>query len=397
VAVAKILIAVTLIGAVWLLLLLKLGVWGATRKPADGVLSYTFNSWTAYPVARHCFLAQFDPTEFEKGQAYTSYTYPFVFSMFLLVAPAHVFLNIPYSVAHNIIPYFYVICLTLLLVFSTKDHLLAILERKRLLLWFLAFLSIGIVITDPLLWVSLLVYSRDSFHVLAAASFCFLSTWVFYNKVPRTALLAVGIFLALWGPIYVPAWILAGLFFNRALILERKWIIQVVGVSGLAWLNLKLPVYICSWAGLVSTGSGFPYRSGLDGSTVYMTSIYQAIVSPVDPRHWPTAFYLVTALLLAGGFQYLFRKETDYRPLQQALFLLIPYATIVILFPQFTSIHPYTADLLLVIPATFLIAFWSLQKEFWERLSGQTYVAWFLIASFILMTNLLTVAQNLTR
>lgn len=238
-----------------------------------------------------------------------------------------------------------------------------------------------------------LSYARDNFHVLAAGSFCYLSTWVFYDKVPKKSLLLVGIFLALWSPIYIPAWILAGLFFNRHLILERKRVLQVMGVSALAWLNIQLPTYVCNLAKVPCPRSGFSYRSGLDGSGQYMTSIYQAIFLPHE-RYWPTAFYFLVTVFLGIGFHYLFQKQKQFRPLQQAFFLLIPYSTIAILFPQFTSIHPYFADLLLVIPATFLISFWFLQREFWENLTGRTYVAWILIAGLILMTNLLTVAQK---
>jgi len=126
---------------------------------------------------------------------------------------------------------------------------------------------------------------------------------------------------------------------------------------------------------------------------MYMTSIFQAIYSPNDPRHWPTGSYLVLTALLALGFHYFYKDRKNYRPLPQALFLLIPYATLAIFLPQLTSIHPYTSDLLLVIPGTFLMSFWFLQKPFWRKFAGSTFVAWFIVASLILMTNLLNVAQ----
>jgi hypothetical protein len=394
--IARLLIAAMVIGALWLVIILKLGVAGATRKPVDSILSYTFNSWSELPVNRHYFLAQYDSTDFSQGKAYTSSTYPLLFSMFVLVAPFHFFWKLPYNVAHNFIAYFYVICLSLLLVFKVKNELLEMLDTKSLLLAVFAFLAIGIVVTNPLPWVSLLVYGRDSLPVLAAAAFCYLSTWVFYDHIPGKPLLIIGIFLALWAPIYIPAWILAGIFFQRTLIPERKWIILAVAVAALAWFNLKLPLYVCNWAGLISTGSGFPYRSGLDGSTTYFSSIQQAVFQPIEARYWSTAFYVILTIVLGIGFHVLFRQR-ERHPLQQAFFLIIPYATMAIILPQATSIHPYFTDLMLFIPATFLIAFWFLQREFWQKLKGKTYVAWLLLASLILMTNLLTIAQNLSR
>jgi hypothetical protein len=81
------------------------------------------------------------------------------------------------------------------------------------------------------------------------------------------------------------------------------------------------------------------------------------------------------------------------RPLAQIGFLAIPYATMAILLPQFTSIHPYFTDLLLIVPATFVLAFWSMQREVFQRLTAKSAVLYFLVASLVLMTNLLTVAQ----
>jgi hypothetical protein len=390
-----VLAAIALIGAIWMMVLLKLGISDATRRPAAGVLSNTFNGWDEHPEARRYFLAQYSADEFGQRRSYTTYTYPFLISMYLLVEPFHQALDLSYEVAHNFIVYIQVICLSLLLVFATREQLLAIFQGRSLFHWMLAFLAIGIVVSDPLPWVSLLRFNRDSFHVLAAASFCYLSIWVFRDCVPKTPLLAVGLFLALWSPIYLPAWILAGIFFNRALVLRRRWIVEVLAVSALGGLNLALPALASRWAGFTPVGSGFLYRSGLDGSTQYLTSIYQAVFAPVDPRHWPIGFYLLATAALGVGCHFVFRSTTAHRPLQQALFLTIPYATMAIGLPQFTSIHPYFTDLLIFIPATFLIAFWFLQKECWQNLTGRTYVPWLLAASLILMTNLLTIAQGL--
>ena len=52
------------------------------------------------------------------------------------------------------------------------------------------------------------------------------------------------------------------------------------------------------------------------------------------------------------------RPESSWSPQEQAAgygFAGIPFATIAILFPQFTSIHPYFTDLLIVVPAAFLV------------------------------------------
>jgi hypothetical protein len=389
----KIIIALTLTSLVWLAVLLRLGIWRATATPEEGHLSRTFDGWATNPPSRHLFLAQIHPDDFEKGRPYTSVTYPFIFSNFVLLAPFHFLLHQPYSLAHNFLPYFYVACLTVLLILSTRRQLRAISRQNRLLLWGVVFVSIGIVISDPMPWSSMFNGARDNSHVLVAGAFCYLSTWVFYDRIPKTPLLVVGIFLALWVPMYLPAWILASLFFRRSLRLDRRWFLEVVGVCALGAVNAALPVVVSRWAGMTPNGSGLFFRSGLDGSQQYMTSIFQAVYSPVNPRHWSTGFYVVATILLAGFFHYYFKNRRHYRPVQQAFFLLIPYATVAIFLPQLTSIHAYLTDLLLLIPATFMMAFWFLQKPFWDRFTGKTYVIWLLVAGAILMTNLLNIAR----
>ena len=389
----KIIIVLILMSAMWLSLLLKLGIAHATVTPQEGHLSLTFEGWATNPVSSHLFLAQTKHDDFANGRVYISGTYPFVFANFLLLAPFHFLFGLPYNIAHNFLPYYYVFGLVLLLVLATWRQLSAIFKKKRFLLWFLVFISIGISITDPLPWTSSFNAARDNPHILAAGLFCYLSTWVFYGQIPKTPLLVVGILLAVFMTMYIPAWILAGLFFQPTLSIDRKWMRQVLAVCALAVANVALPAVVCRFAGVTPTGSGFLYRSGLDGSTEYMTSIFQAVYSPNDLRHWPTSAYVLLCALLAICFHFFFNERNRSHPLRQTVFLLLPYATVAILLPQLTSIHPYTTDLFLIVPATFLMSFWFLQKRFWNRLTGNTYVVWLLVASFILMTNLLTVAQ----
>lgn len=390
----KLLLAIMAIGVAWVLVLFRLGVYDVTYMAGTGVLSNTFNGWVAHPEAKRFLLAQYLPDDFGRGFFYSTYTYPFLLSMYAIVEASHLIFTAPYDVAHNVLAYVHVIALSLLLVFVTRDQLLALFDRWSPLHWLLAFLSIGVVVTEPLTWVAMLLISRDHFHVMAAASFCYLSTYVFRDEIPRTPLLAVGVFLALWSPIYIPAWMLTVLFFTGALVLDRRLVLTVLGVSALAALNVALPIWIGRWAGYTSVSSPFSVRSGLDGDTQYMSSVYQAVFTPIVPRDWPIGFYLVITAALAVYFHFVFRRTTARRPLQQALFLTIPYITIAIMFPQFTSIHPYYTDMLMFVPAAFLIAFWFLQKEWWQTLNGRGYIAWVLVVSLVLMTNLLTVAQD---
>ena len=64
-----------------------------------------------------------------------------------------------------------------------------------------------------------------------------------------------------------------------------------------------------------------------------------------------------------------------------------------ILFPQATSIHPYYMDVLLLVPSGFLLALWTLRAETRPSGSGPALTGWILLAAFVLMTDLLHLAQ----
>jgi hypothetical protein len=389
----RIAVVFVLASVAWLSLLLALGLWRPAVRAQPGVLSYTFQGWSEFPPARHAFLGQYSGTEFVQGRAYESYPYPLLFANFALVAPLHYALDIPYERAHNVLPFIFAVCLLALLWVTTRKEWTDLEPGHTPIRFLILAIAVGIVATSPLQWTSLLQYNRDNVHVLAAAAFCYLSTFVFHERPPGAALWGAGIFLALWSPWYLPAWILAALFFRRDLTWDRRWSMRVLGVAALAALNLAMPKLVCKLTGLVPAGSGLRFRSGLDGDTQYFADIYGAVLRPFHPRHWPLGFYVVVAILGALGVHYLLRKSTTPRALAQIAFLAIPYATMAILLPQFTSIHPYFTDLLLIVPATFVLAFWSLQREFVQKLSARSAVLYFLVAALVLMTNLLTVAQ----
>lgn len=126
----------------------------------------------------------------------------------------------------------------------------------------------------------------------------------------------------------------------------------------------------------------------------YLASIPQAAVSPFDPRTWPLALPLVLMLIAAAVVAGSGQGEHRRRVLRQVLFCAIPYASTVVIFPQFVSIHPHMADMLLLVPAAFLPAFWMLQRGLRARVSAEALVAWTVGVALAIMTNLLTVAQN---
>ncbi len=143
-------LSVVLMAVIWLLILLHLGLWRASVRPAPGLLSYTFEGWEQFAPSRHAFMAQYDGTEFGRNIAYTSFGYPFLFAMFAVVAPLHVLFDVPYTLAHNIVPYVFVAALTLLLIVTARGDLLDARERPAPARSALIFLGVGILVTNSL-------------------------------------------------------------------------------------------------------------------------------------------------------------------------------------------------------------------------------------------------------
>ena len=385
--------ALLAIALIWIAGISRLGVWRATLQPSDGVLSRTFDGWSTFPVSQHGFLGQYAGDEFAHGRAYRSYSYPFLFSMYAVIGPLHALRHLPFNLAHNVVVYLYAGCLVILLAGTARLRWPARGDPRFVPRLVVIGVAVGLVATTGLLWISLLRYNRDNVHVLAAAAFCYLSASVFDGREWHRPWWLSGLFLALWAPYYVVAWALAGIALNRALTFSRRWWTTLVSVAAVAALNVVLPVIVARLLGIVPGGSSLAYRSGLDGSTRYVTTIPTSVMWPVDPRHWPVMPYLVAAGIGALWFSRASRASAHARHAGQAAFLLIPYATIAIILPQFTSIHPYFTDLLIVVPATFLLAFWSLQDSFLTSLTGPSLAAWVLGAGAVIMTSLLAIAQ----
>jgi hypothetical protein len=258
------------------------------------------------------------------------------------------------------------------------------------------FLALGIVLTNPVLWLSLLGATRENLVPAAVALFCVLSLDAFAGSRDARRTLGAGVLLALYAPLYLLAWILGSVVLEKRRAPTRETLRGGAAVCLLGLAGLALP-RLAVWAGgFRSVSSPLSYRSGLDGSTQYFTSILQAAWSPIFPgaRPWSLALYVLHAAVL-----YLFLRmqvrELAGKAARQAVFLSMPYATTVILFPQYASIHPYFVDPLLAVPAAFLVGFWSLQEPVRRSLVGARFVVWALGALFVIMSNLLLLAQTL--
>jgi hypothetical protein len=393
---------------VWLLVVLKLGAWPWTRSPAAGVLSYTFEGWQQWPLAHHGFLGQYEPTDFARGRGYASYTFGFLFAMYALVSPLHHLFGLPFTLAHNALPYLHVAALLAVFGGVTRTELAGLVARMGALGIGCVFLVVGLLVTTPAVWSAMLLFNRDNLHVLVAIIFCWLSLDLFRESRHEGRFLAAGIVIGLYAPMYFPAWFLGRLCLDARGAVDRRFLAHGLGVGVLSLVSVALPHLVGRLVEVQPVSSGVLFRSGLDGSRAWLHDIIQAVFWPPPAVYQPYqrtslavhlgAVALAVALLPAGGEARSgagARTTVRRRMLAQAAFLAIPYLTMAILLPQHTAIHPYFIDGLLLIASSFLLGFWSLQEELWPPASGWRLCFWTLGVGFVLMTDLLHLAQVL--
>lgn len=373
---------------IWVLALGPIGLDRAVRRAEGGVLSYTFEAWERLPVSRHLFLAQYEPGEFEQGLAYNSYAYPFLLAQFLATAPLRA-AGLPWDLAHNVLPFLYAGFLAFVLFRATRPEAPRSLAGAATLV-----AAAGLVATSPATWVSLLRYNRDNFHLPVAILFGALSTLVYRGGPPGPAIWRAGIVIALFCPVYAPAWLLAVVFLSDGLPGGREVAKRCAAVGVLAAVSFALPLIACKAGDLTPVGSSYFYRSGLDGSVKYLSSIPQAVLWPSVSRRWPVALPLALMACAAVGVSARGGRDAARRVRRQVLFCLIPYASNAVLFPQFVSIHPYMADMPLLVPAAFLPAFWLLETKPLAEGTGEVRALWIAGVALTIMTNALTIAQT---
>ena len=399
-AAASVVVAATL----WLGLIAKLGAWRWMRTAAPGVLSYTFDGWREWPIAAHMLLGQHTPTAFAEGLAYRSYTYPYLLAMYAVVAPIHALLGVPYSVAHNVLPLLHVVLFVGLFAWLARAHLAALVGSGHPVDLVCLFLLIGLIVVTPAAWSCMLLFNRDNLHFAIALVFCWLSVDLTRDPPNRARFLAGGVFVALYAPIYFPAWMLGRLCLDRQP--ARVWStvrdgLVVGALSAVSWL---LPWSIGRLAGVKTVGSGYLYRSGLNGSREWLHDLWQAMLWPPPSAFVPYQRVSVATHLLAvvvalvwlpGPADAPAPDSTRRARLRQAAFLTLPYLSIAILLPQFTAIHPYFTDVLLLVPSAFVLCWWSVEAAGQRAWSGMTVAFWALGAMVLLMTDLLHIAQVL--
>ena len=314
--------------------------------------------------------------------------------------------GLPQYVASNTIPFLYLAVL-LAAVATLLARLGLLRHRSSLLGLSTLFLGCGLIVTGWRFWNDLYRYNSDNPFPLLAGAFILLYAFMLDPVRPLAASASAGVFVAL-SPTHAPMAVVAvmGLFGQPAGTLREfarrnRAPLLVSAIAVAAGIAVYLPPWLLSaWRGYAPVGSSVLFRSGLDGDRQYFSNMVQSIVAPCPlvccwGRTWVDLVY--PALLPLVVFAPLARRAAPpVRIGHLLLFLCTPYLVNVILFPQSVSIHPYLYDHFLLIPVIVTGAVAMLTPQVEGRLRGAALLGFLLFCGWVLMSNLVGIAQALS-
>jgi hypothetical protein len=405
--------------AVWLTVVSDLGVGqfivhmdrSVARLCSGDPLTTIFSIWESAPASQHLFLGWRGAQDFAAHTVYENHVHPYLFAMYAWVSVVRAVTGRPLFVASNSTA---ILDITVML--GAVTVLLAragTLRRCRGVSGMLVlFSAVGFTVTTWRMWDDLFRFNSDNPYPLLGAVFVIVYA-LFVRPIRRRLVILAGTLFVALSPIHLPMLLLAvGSIFGRTgkglrqLVKRNRTLIYLSAVAtGAGVLAIALPWALVASKGYHGQASTFMFRSGLDGSTTYFTNIVQAVWSAcplnccgsprpilnlVFPAFVPLAVYLWPAhdsreVRRLGGFPRLL------------LFLAVPYVVSAIFFPQSVSIHPYLYDHLLIIPAVACGAVAMTSTRVRERLRGPGLLVFLLLSAFVIMSNLVSIAQGLAR
>ncbi|MFM7767842.1 MAG: hypothetical protein ACKO9S_08305 [Bacteroidota bacterium] len=375
---------------IWFAVVIKLGVGGATTHERPGIFPATFNWWEETAWDQHLFLGQYKSSNVSQGFAYTSNTYPILLTNYIILYPFHHLFDIRYELLQNGLVYLHVLLLLGLIIWLRKKEISELISPNLFGLCWL-FLVLGLVLSNALPWISFLRYNADNFHFFVSIVFCFLSVNVETSDsdLRDRRFLLGGLVLACISVIYIIPWALCYIFSEEKLVIRTRVLKNMFLVLVIAGVNYFLPILAQEHLGLVNVSSGFLYRSGLDGHSIYLKSTFSPYFSAIAEQHIGNCISLMCGVFILIAVM----KVQRNMMLKQLLFNLIPFAFVYIVFPQMCTIHPYLSEFLFVTPCIFLIAYWLTSLKVKTDFSPSKFVYAVLFLGFLIVGQLMEIAK----
>ena len=398
----------------WLTIVLDLGVEhfivNIDRSTPVGcrsdLLTVTFSTWERTPASEHLFLAWRSEQHFADRLAYENHVPPYLLAMYAWTGAVRIAGDLPLFVASNTTPMAYLMAIVgAALVLWQRTGVLA--RCQRPIAYVALFAASATLVTTWRFWNDLYRFNTDHPYPLIAAVLVAVYAFLLRPRRPRAATAAAAAFVAL-SPIHMPMLLVAvGCLFGKAggtlrkLATRNQSILWLLGVSTVVGIvTMGLPRVLVAWRGYTGQGSSLMYRSGLDGSTDYLTDLIQAVWSgcPTCCGPRPVSTLLFPAILPLLAFFWQSRRSPAVRRmggyLRLLLFLTVPYWMSVIFFPQSVAVHPYLYDHVLIVPIVIAGATAMLTASLTSRWRGPYLLLFLLFAAAVIMSNLLKIAQT---
>lgn len=365
--------------------------------------------WQSHSPSQHLFLGWRSPGDFEQRNVYANHVHPFLLSMYGWMRAARTFGHLTLWQASNttmLLPVFVLIAAFVALLARSGK----LWHRSRVGNLAPVFLAIGILLTTWRLWSDLIRFNTDNPYPLEAGVLILLYAFLLPPVRTRSSAVAAAVFAAL-SPTNTPMVILPVLcLFGRPghdardLLRQNRSVLVICLAALVAGAVSYLePRVLIRWNGFHAQQSTFLFRSGLDGDTRYFSGLFQAVVAPCPTGccYTRTLSDLVVPaaipLMIFAPLVWWWSPSEGRAIGHLFLFLITPYLTSVILFPQSVSIHPYMYDHWFVIPVVVAGLVAMLSRPVEDRLGGAALLIFLLFTGAVMMSNLLGIVQGLSR
>ena len=364
----------------WVLIIWITNVFQASFIERNTFFSSTFNWWSQNNLNDHYFLGVMNDDYVVKNQVYTSYTIQALFANYTLLSTLNILTGRTFEVTQNFLVYILEFLFLVTIYFTRKKQIDLFLKSKNLLHFIWIFLIVGILVTNPLPWISFLKYSTENFYFIISIVFCYLSVFAkSFNLQKKDFLfLITGLIISSFFIVFIVPWILLYIYTEHYVKLRKKmWInISIVSIYGI--LSYLTPFIFQRIKGFENVSSGFLFRSGLDGSSIYLKSTFSPILHAASEQHFGNILLLSFGLI---STTYILKSNWKYT-LDRLIMSLIPGIFIFVLIPQHCTIHMYMFEFLIITPLVFNLIYQLLSIEI-SQLSPKKYV--FFVGLFLLL------------
>jgi hypothetical protein len=391
----------------WLMVVWDVGVGHAVAHvTAEDWLTTAFGVWETRPARDHLFLMWQSREAFDQGVAYTNHLHPFTFALYAWTKLVQWGGGLPMVVGRNLTP-FAMAGLGVVALVGLIPRWPGV-ARGGWTFHATLFLALGFLLTQWYLW----VYPFTWGFITVFPIIAFLTTLVWSSARPRVTdrnaswLLGCSVIFAAFAWLYTPLVILAlWCFFGRSrpsladtVRFNRPLVRASIAALAVGAAAYSLPLLLAWTRGYEVSSSSFLFRSGLDGDTRYFQTALQAVTDPHRPARIPGSLWpAFVPFLLAGAWAWRSAAGARRQFVRVSLFLLAPYVFSVALFPQSVSIHPNLYDPLLLLPVVLIGSAWMLRPSMQRRLSGPGALAGLLLATLLIMGNLVAIAQGMAQ